>query len=94
MSLFSKAEKENEMESEPIIPNSKAYRTVSINVTRYINDWIKNPGLYHGFLIDPMSKDDFRYRTTDRLNQIADFGVIEIASSEWYSWEGKIPGIR
>ena len=38
-----------------------------------------------------MCRDDFRYRTSNISNEIADFGIIEVASAEWYYWDGKIP---
>jgi len=83
--------KKNSEADSNAIPFKDSYRTVSIDVTDMVTTWIKEPEKYHGFLIDPMWRDDIRYCTTDYSNQISDFGIIEIASTEWYNWDGVIP---
>jgi hypothetical protein len=73
------------------IPFTSAKRTISINVTKILKEWEKNKNEFYGFLIDPMWRDDFRYPTKDVSNYISDFGIIEIATTEWYSWDGVVP---
>jgi hypothetical protein len=73
------------------LPSPGSYRTVSINVTKYVKEWALLKKNENGFLIDPLTNGDLRYRTTDHNNVISDFGVIEIASREWFGWDGKVP---
>ena len=81
----------NEEDKELIIPYSSAYKTVSIDVTCFVKNWLENPDLNHGFLIDPLWLNDKRYCTTDLNNIISDFGIIEIVPTEWLKWSGKVP---
>lgn len=74
-----------------ILPCPGSRRIVSINVTKIIKRWVQDPDMYHGLLVDPMWRDDFRYVTTNKSKQIADFGVIEVGTSEWYTWDGMVP---
>jgi len=83
--------KENNTEDIDSIPFNNAKRTVSIDVTDIVNKWINDPASNHGFLIDPMWMNDFRYITTNEYKEISDFGIIEVASSEWFNWDGVIP---
>ena len=82
---------QNEQGDLKRIPFYNANREISINVTDIIKEWVKNPLLNHGFLIDPMSRDDFRYCTTNAANEISGFGIIEIATREWFEWNGIVP---
>lgn len=83
--------KKNNEDDLTRIPFRDANRIVSINVTAIVKQWIKNPSTNHGFLIDPMWMDDFRYCTTNAANEISNFGIIEIGTTEWFDWEGKVP---
>ena len=81
----------NEIGNLERIPFLSAKKEVSIDITNIVRKWIKNPSENYGLLIDPMSRNDPRYCTTNNYNEIADFGIIEIATTEWYEWNGKVP---
>lgn len=83
--------KENNTQNIYSIPLKNAKKVVSVDVTNIVNEWIKDPEKNHGFLIDPMWMDDFRYITTNEYKEISDFGVIEIATTEWFDWNGIVP---
>ena len=76
----------NADEETIVIPFPHSYRTVSINITDILRKAIKQPDTFYGLLLDPMSSLDYRYRTVNNRNEISDFGIIQIATAEWLSF--------
>jgi len=83
--------KRQEIENLNIIPFLGSYKTVSIDVTSILMPYIKNKKPFYGFLIDPVWYNSRKYCTTNEYGELSDFGIVEIASSEWLSWNGEIP---
>ena len=78
--------KRNEDRDFSVIPYPNSYRVVSIDVTSIVKQWVENSNTNFGLLIDPMWKTDLRYCTVNNSNELSDFGIIEIATSEWLYW--------
>ncbi len=82
-------------EESIVIPFRNSYRTVSINITDILRNALQEPDKFYGLLLDPMSSLDYRYRTKNSHNEISDFGVIQIATSEWLTFnEPDKDGVR
>ena len=68
---------------------------MSINITDILRNALQKPDKFYGLLLDPMSSLDYRYRTKNSHNEISDFGVIQIATSEWLTFnESDKDGVR
>ncbi|HNZ25717.1 MAG TPA: DNRLRE domain-containing protein [Spirochaetota bacterium] len=81
--------KSNEDKDFDEIPYPNSYREISINITAIVKYWIANPDKNFGLLIDPMWKTDLRYCATNSGGELSDFGIIEVATSEWYALNKK-----
>ena len=82
-------------ETSTVIPFAHSYKTVTINITGIIREAVKHPDKFCGLLLDPMSSLDYRYRTKNEHNEIADSGIIQIAAAEWMTFsETDRDGIR
>ncbi|MCG8571922.1 MAG: hypothetical protein MJB14_17445, partial [Spirochaetes bacterium] len=73
------------------LPFFQAGTELSINITSLIQYWQNNPDSNFGLLIDPLNKNDYRYQTTNSAQELTDFGIIEIATTEWFDWKGEVP---
>lgn len=81
--------KSNEDKDFLEIPYPNSYREISIDITTLVKYWIDNPDKYFGLLIDPMWRTDLRYCATNNGGELSDFGIIEVATSEWYTLNEK-----
>lgn len=79
--------KANENNDYTQIPFKSSYRTVSINVTQIMKYYINHQDEFHGFLLDPMWQTDWRYCTTNENNEVCDTGIMEIAPSNWLTFD-------
>ena len=78
--------KANENKNYAEIPFKSAYRTVVIDITKIIRYWIEHQSEYYGLLLDPMWQTDWRYCTTNVDKEVCDTGILEVATTDWYTW--------
>lgn len=73
------------------LPFKKGGKRLLIEITDIINRYISQKKNFYGFLVETIAMNNPDYITTTYFNKLADIGVIEFISEEFFSWDGKIP---
>ncbi|MBN2497653.1 MAG: DNRLRE domain-containing protein [Deltaproteobacteria bacterium] len=74
------------------LPCANAPGWVEIDVLPIVRSWIADPQSAFGLLVEPPWWDDARHTALSPIGRKANLGRLEIAPSEWASWDGQPPG--